>query len=275
MKTTVKVNNRLTMLSEISNDSTFQILEYENLSGVSSVESTISINRLQECGVTLKQIRVVLDDSAVKLQSGVLNFMKGNISIKSNIDTAPKFTRMIFKNNNVDESMIKPILKGNGEIFLEPSIEYFTLLELEDDEIVIDDSIFYACEEDVQIYKVIKKIYNEAEEEVLQLRLKGNGIVVLKIPVPEEEILRYKLYKEKLIVNGDLVVLKYGNVNFSIEKSGNTLIGSVIGDEDEISVYSGIGEVWLLPTKSIYNNIDNLNRDEIYSDDFDYEEEDE
>lgn len=275
MKTTVKVNNRLTMLSEMTNDSTFQILEYENLSGVSSVEGTISINRLQECGVTLKQIRVILDNSAVKLQSGVLNFMKGNVSIKSNIETSPKFTRMIFKSNNVDESMIKPILKGSGEIFLEPSIEYFTLLELEDDEIVIDDSIFYACEEEVQIYKVTKKIYTEVEEEVLQLKLKGNGIVILKIPVPEDEILRCKLYKEKLTVNGDLVVLRSGKVNFSVEKSGNTLIGSTIGDEEEIGIYSGIGEVWLSPTKSIYNNIDKLNNDENYSDDFEDEEDNE
>ena len=33
MKTTVKVNNKLAMISEMINDSTFQILEYENLSG--------------------------------------------------------------------------------------------------------------------------------------------------------------------------------------------------------------------------------------------------
>ena len=43
--------------------------------------------------------------------------------------------------------MFKPILKGTGEIFLEPTFGYFTLIELEDEEIIIDDGMFYACEE--------------------------------------------------------------------------------------------------------------------------------
>ncbi|MBM6859914.1 AIM24 family protein, partial [Clostridium saudiense] len=54
MRTTIRVNNKLTMISEMINDSTFQVLEYENLSGISSIENTININKLQDCGITLK-----------------------------------------------------------------------------------------------------------------------------------------------------------------------------------------------------------------------------
>ncbi len=267
MRTTVNINNKLTMISEMINDSTFQILEYENLSGISSIESTININRLQNCGITLKQAKVILDNSSVKIQSGALSFIKGNVSIKSNIEATSKFAHMIFKNKKIDESMIKPIIEGRGEVFLESSLEYFTLIELEDDEIIIDDSIFYACEEEIEIYKIMKKTSQMIDdEEVIQLKLKGSGIVLLKIPVHESEILRCKIYKDRLIVKDDLVVLRTGNVKLAVENSGNTIIRDVSDNDDKIDVYSGIGEVWIIPTKSIYNesvDIDDICDDNI------------
>ena len=253
MRTTVKVNNKLTMISEMINDSTFQILEYENLSGISSIENTININRLQDCGITLKQVKIILDNSSVKIQSGALSFMKGNVSIKSNIENKTKFSKMIFKNKKIDESMIKPIIQGSGELFLESSIEYFTLIELEDDEIIVDDSMFYACEEDVEVYSIIKKTSQTVNDDEIQLKLKGSGIVLLKVTVNESEILRCKLYKDRLIVKDDLVILRTGNIKLSVENSGNTIIRDAIDNDDKVNVYSGIGEVWIVPAKKIYN----------------------
>lgn len=274
MKTTVKVNNKLAMISEMINDSTFQILEYENLSGISSVENTININRLQDCGITLKQVKIILDNSSVKIQSGALSFMKGNISIKSNIENKTKFSQMIFKNKKIDESMIKPIIQGKGELFLESSIEYFTLIELEDDEIIVDDSVFYACEEEIEIYKLIKKTSQIINNEEIQLKLKGSGIVLLKIPIHESEILRCKLYKDRLIVKDDLVILRTGNIKLSVENSGNTIIRDAIDNDDKVNVYSGIGEVWIVPTKKIYNESVTIEDDCYYVEEDDaYEEE--
>lgn len=273
MKTTVKVGNKLTMISEMTNDSTFQILEYENLSGISSIENTININRLQDCGATLKQVKIILDNSSVKIQSGALSFMKGNVSIKSNIENTTKFSQMIFKNRKVNESMIKPIIQGQGELFLESSIEYFTLIELEDDEIIIDDSIFYACEEEIEIYKLIKKTSQSIGEDEIQLKLKGSGIVLLKIQIHESEILRCKLYKDRLIVKDDLVILRTGNIQLSVENSGNTIIRDNIDNDDKVDVYSGIGEVWIVPTKKIYREPITIENEFYDDEDDDYDEE--
>lgn len=273
MKTTVQVGNKLTMISEMINDSTFQILEYENLSGISSIENTININRLQDCGVTLKQVKIILDNSSVKIQSGALSFMKGNVSIKSNIENTTKFSQMIFKNRKINESMIKPIIQGQGELFLESSIEYFTLIELEDDAIIIDDSIFYACEEEVEIYKLIKKTSQSTDEDEIQLKLKGSGIVLLKIQIHESEILRCKLYKDRLIVKDDLVILRTGNIKLSVENSGNTIIRDNIDNDDKVDVYSGIGEVWIVPTKKIYREPITIENEFYDDEDDDYDEE--
>lgn len=255
MRTTIRVNNKLTMISEMINDSTFQVLEYENLSGISSIENTININKLQDCGITLKQVKIILDNSSVKIQSGALSFMKGNVAIKSNIENTTKLSQMIFKNKKINESMIKAVIEGRGELFLQPTFEYFTLVELEDDEIIIDDNIFYACEEEIEICKVMKKTseMKEEDEEIIQLKLKGSGIVLLKIPMPENEILRCKLYKDRLVVKDDLVILRTGNIELSVEDSGNTMIRGLSDGESKIDVYSGIGEVWIIPTKNIYN----------------------
>ena len=274
MRTTVNINNKLTMMSEMINDSTFQILEYENLSGVSSIENTININRLQNYGITLKQARIILDNSSVKVQPGALSFMKGDVSIKSNIEVTSKFSQRLFKNKKIDESMIKPIIEGKGEVFLEQTLEYFTLVELEDDEVIIDDNIFYACEEEIEIYKIMKRTsqMKEDDEDIVQLKLKGSGIVLLKIPVPESEILRCKLYKDKLVVKDDLVVLRTGNVKLSVESSGNTIIRDISDNDDKVDIYTGIGEAWIIPTKNIYNKTFNISSD-ICKENFDDDDE--
>lgn len=253
MRTAVNINNKLTMISEMINDSTFQVLEYESLSGVGSIENTININKLQNYGITLKQAKITLDNSSVKIQLGALSFMKGDVHIKSNIEVLSKLQQIILKNKKIDESIIKPTIEGSGELFLESTLEYFTLLELEDDEIIIDDSIFYACEDEIEIRKVTKKTSQLIDNEVMQLNLKGSGIVMLKIPVHESEILRCKLYKDKLIIKDDLVVLRTANIKLSVEDSGNTIIRDESDNEDKIDVYTGIGEVWIIPTKKIYN----------------------
>ena len=90
-----------------------------------------------------------------------------------------------------------------------------------------------------------------------ELKLNGNGVVVLKLPVSEKEIIRCKLFNDKLTVNEDLVILKSNSINISYEKYENEI-------EDEIveyvnTVYYGIGELWLLPTRSIYDKYVKIN----------------
>ena len=154
--------------------------------------------------------------------------------------------------------MFKPILRGTGEVFLEPSFGHFTLIELEDEEIIIDDGLFFACEESIEIEPVMQKSISSlifGKEGMFQSRLSGSGIVLLEVPVPEKEILRCKLYRDVLKVDGSFAVLRSGNIEFTVEKSGTTLVGSAINGEGLLNVYRGTGEVWLVPTKSIYEDL--------------------
>lgn len=258
MKSNIKIKNTLTMLSEMENESTFQILQYDSLKGATDLKSAMGIKYLRDSGVTLKQVRVILKDSAVKLQIGAFSYMKGNINIKNIVGGPVGFGKKLFAKKVTGESIIKPTFEGYGEIFLEPSFEHFTLIELFDEEIILDDGLFYGCEEDVDVTIGMKKTVSSivfGDDGLFEVKLKGSGIVILKLPVPENEIIRCKLFNERLAVDGDFAILRSGGISFSVEKSGTSLVGSSLNGEGLVNVYEGIGEVWLLPTKSIYENI--------------------
>ncbi|MDZ4975748.1 AIM24 family protein, partial [Clostridium perfringens] len=149
-------------------------------------------------------------------------------------------------------------LKGTGEVFLEPRFGHFTLIELEDEEIIVDDGLFYACEEGIEVEPAMQKTVSSmlfGNEGVYQTRLRGSGIVVLEIPVPDKEILRCKMFRDTLKVDGNFAILRSGNIEFSVEKSGTTLIGTAFNGEGLLNVYKGTGEVWLVPTKAIYEEL--------------------
>jgi uncharacterized protein (AIM24 family) len=246
------------MLSEMEGDSKFQILEYENLNGAIDVETALGLNIMRQGGIKLKQIRIVLDCSSVKLEPGALSYLKGDIEIKSKIGGLIGFGKKIISSKLTGENAFKPLYSGTGEIFLEPSFGHFALIELEDDEIIISDDMFYGCEEGIEVNAAMQRNASAAflgNEGLYQTRIEGTGIVALKIPVPESEIFKCVLINDTLRIDGNFAILRTGNIEFSVEKSSKSIIGTTISGEGMVSVYRGTGEVWLVPTKSIYKDL--------------------
>lgn len=254
MRTNINSENKLTMLSQMCNDAKFQVLEYDKLEGATDMETALGLNIMNDAGIKLRQVRIILQDSAIKLEPGALSYMKGNISIKTKTGGVLGLGKKIFSGKVTGEEMFKPTYEGSGEIFLEPSFAHFALIELEDEEIIVDDGMFYACEDSVEVGAVIQKTistFTLGNEDIFQVKLKGSGIVVLEIPVPESEVFKCKLSNDTLKVDGDFVALRSGKIEFTVEKSSG-VIGSLTNGEGFLNVYSGIGEVWILPTKGVY-----------------------
>ncbi|WP_459836488.1 AIM24 family protein [Clostridium carnis] len=258
MRTSVNINNKLTMISEMSNDTIFQILEYDDLEGASDLNTSMQIDFMKKSKVKLRQVRIILDDSAVKIESGSLSYMKGNIEIVNKTGGVIGLGRKFFSSKVTGESMFKPVLRGTGEVFLEPTFGHYTLIELEDEEIIVDDGLFYACEESIEVEPIMQKTVSSiifGNEGLYQTKLKGSGIVLLEIPVPEKEILRCKMFRDTLKVDGNFSILRTSNITFTVEKSSTTLIGTAFNGEGLLNVYRGSGEVWLAPTKAVYNKL--------------------
>lgn len=258
MRSSLKFTNKLNMLSEMECESRFQILEYENLDGASDVQTALGLNIIKQSGIKLKQVRIMLDDSSVKLEPGALSYMKGNIQIKSKSGGLLGFGKKIISSKLTGENTFKPIYSGTGEIFLEPSFGHFALIELEDDEIIVSDNMFYACEDGIEVNAAMQKNISSTflgNEGLYQTRIEGNGIVALRVPVPESEIFKCILINDTLKVDGNFAILRTGNIEFSVEKSSKSIVGTAISGEGMVNVYKGTGEVWLVPTKSIYRDL--------------------
>lgn len=260
MRTTINSENKLTMLSQMSNDAKFQVLEYDKLEGALDVQTAFGINIMNDAGIKLKQVRIILEDSSVKLEAGALSYMKGDIGIKNKTGGVIGLGKKFINSKLTGEKMFKPTYEGTGEIFLEPSFGNFALIELEDEEIIVDDGLFYACEEEVEVGSAMQKSISSmvfGNEGVFQTKISGSGIVVLELPVPESEVFKCKLFNDTIKVDGNLVALRTSNIKFTVEKS-SSIIGSATNGEGLLNVYSGTGEVWLLPTKSVYSDIKSM-----------------
>lgn len=258
MRSSLKFTNKLNMLSEMIGESRFQILEYENLDGASDVETAFGLNIIRQSGIKLKQIRIILEDSAVKLEPNSLSYMKGHIEIKSKSGGLIGFGKKIISSKLTGETAFRPTYSGNGEIFLEPSFGHFALIELEDDEIIVSDNMFFACEEGVEVSAAMQKNISASflgNEGLYQTRIEGTGIVALKVPVPESEIFKCVLINDTLKVDGNYAILRTGNIEFSVEKSSKSIVGTMVSGEGLVNVYRGTGEVWLTPTKNVYKDL--------------------
>lgn len=251
MKTTVTTKNKANIILQSIGDSLFQILEYDELKGCINQSSINTIREINEGRISLKVIRVILKNSSIKIQNNSLNYMKGDIQIKDKDSNPISIAKRLLGSK---EKNIKPYLVGTGEVFFKPSFNYFSIIELDDEEIVIDDDIFFTCEDSIKISTESSK--NLLDTNKLRLKLSGSGIIILKLPVSENEIIRYKLFNDKLSVIGEYGVLRSGSVELEVEEISNISKEYKESDNKYINIYEGIGEVWLLPTLSCYENFD-------------------
>lgn len=213
---------------EIESDSIFKIAYYEDLNGTDNEEVNSTIKNMK---TKLKQITIALDDSTVKVRDEKIFCYKGNINQKEE-SISQSFAQQIFSivdNEECDD--IYPAYTGTGEIMMELSFSDFALIELEDDEIIIKEDNFWICDGDITIDY-------EGEDELL---LAGTGIVVMELPVSEKEIFRCRLNKDTFTIFDQDVIFRRGRLNK--EKNRNSIS------------YTGIGELWIAPTKNIYENI--------------------
>lgn len=260
MKTNLDFSrNSKKLVMEMENEKVkFEIYEWEELKGGGSIADSIGLFFLKEGKVTLKEAKILLKNSSVLLEPGALYYQKGDLEIESKAGGVLGFGKKLIKSMATGETVFKPKYTGSGEITLEPTFGHYALIELENESVIVDDGCFYACESSVEVGAAPMKNLSSAAlggEGLFQTKLSGSGIVLLEIPVPPSEIIEYKLENETLKVDGNFAVLRSGDIDFTVEKSTKSLIGSATSGEGFLNVYRGTGSVWLLPTKSIYETM--------------------
>jgi uncharacterized protein (AIM24 family) len=132
------------------------------------------------------------------------------------------------------------------------------IVYLNNEQVVVDKGMFYAAEGSIEVGVAVQKNLSAAlfgGEGWFQTKLTGTGWCVLASPVPSNEIVRYHLHNEHLQVDGHFALLRKGQIDFKVEKTTKTLLGSVASGEKLVQTFTGTGEVWVAPTQDIYRNI--------------------
>ena len=176
----------------------------------------------------------------------------GNVNATTGIKGVGDLFGKALRGSVTGESAIKPEYTGNGLLVLEATYRHILLLDVGqwNESIVLDDGLFLACESSLKHKAVMRSNISSAVaggEGLFNLGIVGRGVLCLECPCPREELVEIELDNDVLKVDGNMAIAWSGSLEFTIERSGKSLVGSAASGEGLVNVYRGTGRVLLAP----------------------------
>lgn len=251
----IKVSNWLNEnRSVIAQKGMFKVVEHKrDLSvGFGSAQNAYFAS---EMNVRRRQVEIDLNGSqTVKTQAGSMQMILGNVEMATGVTSAKGFLGSVVKAAATNETAVKPTYSGVGQVILEPTYKHILLQDISEwgsAGMVIEDGMFLASEGTVN-HQVIKNTQSAATaivsgEGLYNLCFTGTGVVALESYVPFEELIEYELENDVLKIDGNMAVCWSGSLQFSVEKTTKSFLGSLASGEGLVNVYRGTGKVWVSP----------------------------
>lgn len=207
-----------------------------------------------QMNVCRRQVVCDVNKSNVTVQAGAMQWMAGDVKATTGIKGVGDFLGKTMRGSVTGESAIKPEYTGTGTLVLEPTYKHILLLDVNDwnGSVVLDDGLFLACESSLKHKAVMRSNFSSAvagNEGLFNLGIQGNGVVCLESPCPKEELVEITLNNDVLKVDGNYAIAWSGSLDFTVERSGKSLIGSAASGEGLVNVYRGTGKVLLAPVR--------------------------
>ena len=205
-----------------------------------------------EMNVRRRQVLIELNGNTFTVQAGAMQWMAGNVNATTGIKGVGDLFGKAVRGKVTGESAIKPEYTGDGTMVLEPTYRHIILLDLADwnGSIVLDDGLFLACDSNLKHKAVMRSNLSSAVaggEGLFNLGINGSGVFCLESPCPREELVEITLDNDVLKIDGNMAIAWSGSLNFTVERSGKSLIGSAASGEGLVNVYRGTGKVLLAP----------------------------
>lgn len=229
----------------------FTVVEY--LKDLSVTPSTaMTAYYCNEMNVRKRQVICDLSKANITLQAGAMQWMAGNVNATTGLKGVGDFFGKAVRGKVTGESAVKPEYTGNGVLVLESTYRHILLIDLADwnGSIVLDDGLFLACDSKLKQKAVMRSNFSSAVaggEGLFNLGVVGNGVLCLESPSPKEELIEVTLQDDVLKVDGNMAIAWSGTLDFTVERSGKTLLGSAASGEGLVNVYRGTGKVLLAP----------------------------
>ena len=231
----------------------FSVVEYQRDLSVMP-ETAMEAFYASQMNVRKRQVVCDVSKSNVTVQAGAMQWMVGNVKATTGIKGVGDLFGKAVRGSVTGESAIKPEYTGDGTLVLEPTYQHILLLDLSkwNGSVVLDDGLFLACESSLKHKAVMRSNLSSAvagNEGLFNLGIQGNGIVCLESPCPKEELVEVTLDKDVLKVDGNFAIAWSGSLEFTVERSGKSLLGSAASGEGLVNVYRGTGKVLLAPVR--------------------------
>ena len=245
----------------------FHVLEYVQDASVSPMNA---MNEYFMSKMNVRRSQVVIDidkDHSAIIQAGAMQWMGGNVQATSGVKGIGYFLGKAIKGAVTKETAVKPEYVGEGCLVLEPTYKYIILADIGkwgSAGMTIEDGMFLACDANVKSNVVARKNLSSAVlggEGLFNLSLQGNGVAALESNVPEDELIEVILENDELKIDGNLAVCWSSNLEFTVERSTKTLVGSAVSGEGLVNVYRGTGRVLMCPvapTTSLFESTNTM-----------------
>ena len=205
-----------------------------------------------EMNVRKRQVICELSKSNVTTQAGAMQWMAGDVNATTGVKGIGDLFGKALRGSVTGESAIKPEYTGSGTLVLEPTYKHIILIDVAEwnGSIVLDDGLFLACESTLKHKAVARSNFSSAVaggEGLFNLGITGNGILCLESECPKQELIEIELQNDVLKIDGNMAIAWSGSLDFTVERSGKSLIGSAASGEGLVNVYRGTGRVLLAP----------------------------
>ncbi len=238
-------------LKEIASMGSFHVMEHQKDLSVSH-GAALDYYFASKMNVRKRQLMLDFNGSSYIVQAGAMQWMSGDVTSSTGVKGVGDFLGKMVGSAVTSESAIKPIYQGTGRMMLEPTYRHIILVDVSQwGTIVLDDGLFLACESSLTQKTVARKNISSAVfggEGLFNLSLSGNGIAALESYVPYEELIEVVLENDVMKIDGNMAIAWSGTLDFTVEKSGKSLLGSAVSGEGLVNVYRGSGRILLAPT---------------------------
>ncbi len=233
----------------------FSVIEYEkDLSVAPEHAQTAYFASLMD--VRKRQLVCCLTpEKGVRVQKGEMQIMMGDLAATTDVKGVGDLMKKWVGSRVTNETAIKPHYTGEGILVLEPTFRYILLEDLSewDSDMVIEDGMFLACEDSVEMHISARTTVSSAvlgREGLFNTALHGEGIVALECPVPREELFEVRLADDVVKIDGNMAIAWSEGLEFTVERTTPTLIGSVTAGEGLVNVFRGTGKLLIAPIES-------------------------
>lgn len=235
----------------------FTVIEYQRDLSVTP-DSAITAYFSSQMNVRKRQVICDLSKAQVTIQAGAMQWMLGNVAANTGIKGVGDLLGKAMRGKATGESAIKPEYTGDGTLVLEPTYKHLLLMDSAEwgGAVVLDDGLFLACDSRLKHKAIMRSNLSSAiagGEGLFNLSLNGSGTFCIESECPREELIEITLNNDVLKVDGNYAIAWSASLEFTVERSGKSLLGSAASGEGLVNVYRGTGKVLMMPTAKMSN----------------------